>query len=92
MMACACSAFTPGWVETERTMGLLRRMAEAQFADAARWPEVLKSWHVDRLIKPAEVADVVVFLASARASAMCGVTVNIDRGSGARVYARTGVV
>ena len=78
----------PGWVDTERTMGLLRALAARQYGDAERWPEVLKGWGVNGLVEPREVADLVVFLASERASALCGVTVNIDRGFGARSYPR----
>jgi len=79
----------PGWVNTERTMGLLRALASRQLGDTERWPEVLKSWSVNGLVAPQEVADLVVFLASDRASALCGVTINIDRGFGARSYPRT---
>ena len=80
----------PGWVETDRTLSLLLNLSIRQFGDAERWQDVLNSWQVRGLIKPAEIADVVTFLASDRASAICGVNVNIDRGSGARSYPRTG--
>ena len=79
----------PGWVETERTIGLLRQLALRQFDDAERWRDVLAGWQARELVKPTEVADVVAFLASDRASALCGVTINIDRGFGARSYPRT---
>jgi NAD(P)-dependent dehydrogenase (short-subunit alcohol dehydrogenase family) len=79
----------PGWVETERTLSLLRQLSVRQFGDAERWRDVLKSWQVGELIKPVEIADIVAFLASDRANAMCGVNVNIDRGFGARSYPPT---
>ncbi len=79
----------PGWVETERTLSLLHQLAARQFGEPERWRDVLNSWQVGGLIRPDEVADMVVFLASDRASAMCGVTINIDRGFGARSYPRT---
>jgi 3-oxoacyl-[acyl-carrier protein] reductase len=79
----------PGWVETDRTMRLLRELALRQYSDAEHWRCVLASWQVDELIKPADVADIVVFLASDRARALCGVMINVDRGFGARSYPRT---
>lgn len=78
----------PGWVETERTLSLLRQLSLRQFGDAERWHDVLQSWQVQKLISPVEVADIVVFLASDRAAAICGVNINIDRGFGARSYPR----
>lgn len=79
----------PGWVETDRTMSLLRQLSLRQFGNAERWRDVLKSWQVRELVKSVEVADIVTFLASDRASAICGVNVNIDRGFGARSYPLT---
>lgn len=67
-------------------MSFLREQAVRQFGDAGRWSDVMAAWQLKRLIKPSEVADVVVFLASDRAKAICGVTVNIDEGFGSRSY------
>ena len=76
----------PGWVDTDRALILLRERAEARFGDPERWPEVMATWPLNRLIAPREVADLVVFLASGRASAISGTIVTVDLGFGARSY------
>ena len=45
-------------------------------------------WPRGRMITPKEIADVVAFLASDRASAMCGQVVTVDAGFAARSYGR----
>ncbi len=74
----------PGAVETERLRNIFRGQAEKIFGDAARWKEVLsQNQPLGRAATPEEIADVVVFLASDRASWVCGEVVNVD---GGRLY------
>lgn len=76
----------PGWVETDRSRGSLRRRATQELGDAERWPELIRDWPRGRLIQPAEIADVVAFVASDRASALSGTVVTVDAGFVARGY------
>ncbi|MES2414552.1 MAG: short-chain dehydrogenase/reductase [Pseudomonadota bacterium] len=76
----------PGWVETEKAIRSLRRRSEEATGNADAWRDFLVGWPAQRLIQPKEIADVVCFLASARASAVCGSIVSIDGGFGARAY------
>lgn len=77
---------SPGWVETEKSKGGLRRRAEKELGDAERWPELTKGWPRGFLIRPQEIGDVVAFAASARASALSGTIVTVDAGFAARGY------
>ncbi len=74
----------PGRIETERQIGHLKEQAEKEFGDASRWQELqarmARTLPFKRSGQPAEVADLVVFLASARASYMSGTIVTIDAG------------
>jgi hypothetical protein len=76
----------PGWVETEKAIRSLRRRSEDATGNADAWRDFLVGWPAQRLIQPKEIAEVVCFLASARASAVCGSIVSIDGGFGARAY------
>ena len=76
----------PGWVETDRARGSLRRRAENELGDAERWREFLTAWPQGRLIQPEEIADVVTFVASDRASALSGTIVTVDQGFVSRGY------
>lgn len=76
----------PGWVETEKAKRTLRKRAADELGDGERWQELVRDWPRGRLIQPEEVADVVAFVASARASAMSGVIVTVDAGFTARGY------
>ena len=76
----------PGWVETEKAKRTLRKRATDELGDSERWPELVKGWPRGRLIQPEEVADVVAFLVSARASAMSGTIVSVDAGFTSRGY------
>lgn len=76
----------PGWVETDRAIASLRRRSEEATGDAERWRDFLVGWPAQRLIDPREIAEVVCFLASDRASSVCGTVVSIDGGFGARAY------
>jgi len=78
----------PGSVNTERTQRSLRFTAQAQLGDAERWRELITDRPAGRLIEPREIADVVVFLASERASAVSGTIVSVDMGYAARSYPR----
>jgi len=80
---------SPGWVETERAKRSLRKRAAETLGNAERWPELVNDWPRGHLIAPQEIADVVTFVASDRASAMSGHIVTVDAGFAARGYPHT---
>lgn len=74
-------AVNPGAVETERWRQIHMKRAETIVGDVSRWREVLsKDQPLGRGAKPEEIADVVVFLASERASWVCAAVLPIDGG------------
>ncbi len=71
----------PGAVDTERWRGIHMARAQKTLGDASRWREVLSDDQpLKRAATPEEIANVVLFLASDRASWVCGEVVNIDGG------------
>jgi len=75
------NAVNPGPVATERWNGLVRAYARDKgmaFDDASR--QAVKSLPLGRICTPEEVAAVVVFVASARASYMNGAWITLDGG------------
>lgn len=79
----------PGYVETERAVRGLRIRAQKELGNAEKWPDLIRDlWPHGKMITPKEIADVVVFLASDRASAMTGHIVTVDAGFAARSYGR----
>lgn len=71
----------PGPTETDRLVKLFEARAAEQFGDAARWRELLANMPFGRVALPGEVADLVVFLASSRASYISGTVIDIDGGA-----------
>lgn len=74
----------PGLVETDRMVTLMRTRAESELGNADRWPELTKNLPLGRAARPEEVADLVTFLASDRASYITGVIYTIEGGVAAR--------
>jgi NAD(P)-dependent dehydrogenase (short-subunit alcohol dehydrogenase family) len=77
-------AVSPGAVETERLVTLMRTRAADRFGDAERWRELVKGLPLGRPATVEEVANVVVFAASDCASYMSGVVITVDGGHNAR--------
>jgi NAD(P)-dependent dehydrogenase (short-subunit alcohol dehydrogenase family) len=81
------NAVSPGATATERWDRLLAQQAEAQGrpVEALR-AEVMRRQPLGRIGRPGDVADLVVFLASDRASFITGAAITVDGGASRGVY------
>ena len=70
----------PGQIETDRLRTRLQNKSQEAFGDPGRWKELLKN----PLGQPQEIADLVAYLASPRASFISGTIVTADAGRAAR--------
>jgi NAD(P)-dependent dehydrogenase (short-subunit alcohol dehydrogenase family) len=77
-------AVSPGAVETERLVTLMRTRAADKLGDAERWREFVEGLPRGRPASVEEVANVVVFAASDRASYVSGIVITVDGGHNAR--------
>jgi 3-oxoacyl-[acyl-carrier protein] reductase len=77
-------AVSPGAVETERLVTLMRSRAADRLGDPERWREFVKGLPLGRPATVEEVANVIVFAASDCASYMSGVVITVDGGHNAR--------
>lgn len=75
----------PGWIETEASVALARRLAEQAGTDYEGGKQIimqsLGGIPLGRPSQPAEVANLIAFLASARAGAITGTEYVIDGGT-----------
>lgn len=74
----------PGPVETERMIKINKRRALDLYQDESRWESLREMYPAGRPALPEEVADLMVFLSSARAAYISGTIVTIDGGIAAR--------
>jgi len=71
-------AVSPGAVETERLVTLMRNRAADKLGDAEKWREFVKGLPMGRPATVEEVANVVLFDASDRASFMSVIVITVD--------------
>ena len=73
----------PGYTATDRAEGIMRTISEKQFGSADRWRDVERGLNLPfgRMAQPSEVANVVTFLVSPRASYVSGSIVTVDGGA-----------
>lgn len=74
----------PGQIETDRLRLRLERKAKEELGDSSRWRELVINPPFGRLAQAEEVADTVIYLASARASYISGTIVTVDGGRAVR--------
>jgi NAD(P)-dependent dehydrogenase (short-subunit alcohol dehydrogenase family) len=72
----------PGLTITDRMTDILREQADVKWNDPERWPELMTDDPAPATV--AQVADVVVFLASDRAGQITGTSITIDGGNSSR--------
>jgi NAD(P)-dependent dehydrogenase (short-subunit alcohol dehydrogenase family) len=77
-------AVSPGPVETDRIVTLLKTAAQSRFGDESRYRELMKDYPLGRAARPREIADLMVFLASDRSAYTSGVVFTVDGGISAR--------
>jgi hypothetical protein len=73
-------AVNPGGVETERMVAIQKARAARELGDAGRWRELFADKPLRRAATPEEVANVILFLASDKASWVSGAVVPVDGG------------
>jgi NAD(P)-dependent dehydrogenase (short-subunit alcohol dehydrogenase family) len=76
---------SPGWIETDAAVALAERLAREAGADYEGGKKIIMNAlggiPLGRPTKPGEVADLITFLASARAAAITGAEYVIDGGT-----------
>ncbi len=76
---------SPGWIETEAAVALAERIAQDAGTDYAGGKQIimesLGGIPIDRPSKPAEVANLIAFLASPLAATITGTEYVIDGGT-----------
>jgi NAD(P)-dependent dehydrogenase (short-subunit alcohol dehydrogenase family) len=73
-------AVNPGGVETERMVAIQKARAARELGDKGRWREFFADKPLGRAAMPEEVANVILFLASDKASWVSGAVVPVDGG------------
>ena len=71
----------PSATATDRGVERWRAQAQKELGDAERWHELTKGFPFGRPASVEEVANVIVFLASERASYVSGTVVSVDGGA-----------
>lgn len=70
----------PSQTRTPRIMSISKQMASTRLGDAERWEELTAGLPFGRLMEPEEVADMVTFCCSPRASYLSGTVIDMDGG------------
>jgi NAD(P)-dependent dehydrogenase (short-subunit alcohol dehydrogenase family) len=70
----------PTATRTDRIISLNKARAKATYGDESRWQELMTNMPFNRVCEPEEVADVVAYVASARASYLSGTVIDVDGG------------
>ena len=67
----------PPATRTDRIIPLIKAAAKEKLGDENRWQELIGTGSFGHMIEPEQVADMVAFLASARAGRLSGVMINL---------------
>ncbi|MBL8376719.1 MAG: SDR family NAD(P)-dependent oxidoreductase [Burkholderiales bacterium] len=70
----------PTATRTDRIITLNKARAKTSLGDESRWEEMMTNLPFGRICEPEEVADLVVYCASAKASYLSGTVIDIDGG------------